>query len=235
MSQNTKHRSYKKYLGLLEEQDRLYDIKNALGYEKLEKPYQHGYNAFHVLRDDISRRKDAEVFQYLLDNYSVTTWSKSGVFYKVYKKHISDNRPHFKLISEEDYEKLSNKYKSYFFHDSRYDTKYWNGTVYKKYRCYLPPHYLVMKVVNDYVTHKRVVDSEIERELDFVNKQVYELAREIQPYYEGFVSKYRKFKAKATRNSDKVNLKKNLNAKKYHGWVIDEKFELSYKRKDYWW
>lgn len=233
MSQNTKHKSYKEYLRLLEKQDKLYDIKNALGYEKLEKPYQHGYNAFHVLRDDISRRKDAELYQYLLDNFSVTTWSKDGVFYKVFKRHISDNRPHFKLISEEEYEKLETKYKNHFFHDSRYDQKYWNGTVYKKYRCYLPPHFLVMKVVNDYITHKLIIDPQVESELDFVNNRINELAREIQPYYEGFIGKYRKIQAKAKRNADKVNIKKNLNAHKWEDYY--EKYELTYKRSDWWW
>lgn len=233
MSQNTKHREYKNYLALLRKQDELYDIKNALGYEKLEKPYQYGFNAFHVLRDDISRRKDADVFQYLLDTYSTTPWSKDGIFYRKYKRYNSDNRPKFRLISEADYEKLEPKYKKHFIHDAKEDRKFWNGTVYKYYRCYLPPHFLVMKVVNYYITHKQVIDATVESELNFVNNKIYELEREIQPWYEGFIGKYRKIQAKAKRNADKVNIKKNLKAHKYEDYY--EKYELTYKRSDWWW
>lgn len=234
MSQNTKHKFYKKYLELLEKQSNLYDIKDALGYEKLEKPYQYGYNAFHVLRDDISRRKDADVFQYLLDNYSVTTWSKDGVFYKVYKKYISDNRPHFKLICEADYLKLETKYKKFFIHIEKEDRKFWNGTVMKYYRCYLEPHFLVMKIANSYITHKRVIDGEVEQELDFVNDKIYELEREISPWYEGFITKHRRIQAKAKRRSDKVNLKKNVTCQ-YYGWNFQEKYPLTYKKTNSWW
>lgn len=234
MSQNTKHKFYKEYLELLRKQDELYDIKNALGYEKLEKPYQYGYNAFHVLRDDISRRKDADVFQHLLDNYSVTTWSKDGVFYRVYRKFVSDNRPHFKLICEADYLKLEPKYKKYFRHVEDKDQKFWNGTVNKFYRCYLEPHFLVMKVVNSYITHKKVIDSEIERELDFVDDKIYQLQEIIEPWNDTFITKARRIQAKAHRRSDKVNLKKNLTCQ-YYGWNFEEKYPLNYKKTNDWW
>jgi hypothetical protein len=234
MSQNTKHKFYKKYLGLLEEQDKLYDIKNSLGYEKLEKPYQYGYEAFNVLRDDISRRKDADIFQYLLDEYSSTTWSKDGIFYKVYKKYISDNRPKFKLISEADYLKLEPKYKKFFSHVEKEDKKFWNGTVNKYYRCYIEPHFLVMKIVNFYITHKKIIDNEVESDLHFVNDKIYELERVISPWYDGFITKHRRMQSKSQRRSDKVNVKKNLNANKYE-WYIDEEYPLTHKKTNNWW
>ena len=234
MSKNTKHKFYKQYLELLEKESKLDDIKNALGYEKLENPYQYGYNAFHVLRDDISRRKDAEVFQYLLDNYSVTTWSKDGNFYKTYKKYVIDNRPHFKLICEADYLNLEPKYKKFFIHIEKEDRKFWNGTVNKYYRCYFEPHFLVMKIVNNYITHKKVIDSEVERELSYVRDKIYYLQEIIEPWNDTFITKAKRIQAKADRRCDKVNIKKNLNANKYE-WYIDEKYPLTHKKTNNWW
>lgn len=233
MSKNTKHKFYKKYLELERKRDSLYDIKDALGYEKLEKPYQYGYNAFHVLRDDISRRKDADVFQYLLDNFSVTTWSKNGVFYSVYKKYVSDNRPHFRLITEADYLKLEPKYKKHFYHVSDKDQKFWNGTVNKFYRCYLEPHFLVMKVVNSYITHKKVIDNEVERELSYVSDKIYYLQEIIEPWNDRFITKAKKIQTKANRRSDKVNINKNLKTNN-NEWY-DEKYSLSYNKTKNWW
>lgn len=235
MSKNTKHKFWKEYLQLLDRESKIQDAQAALGYVELEKPYHHGFNAYLILREDIARRQDAEIFQYLLDNYAYETWSRDTIFYKKTKNGYIDNRPSFKEISEADYLKLDPRYKKYFVHITKRDTPSWDGTIRKFYKCYLEPHYLVMKIKKSYITHRKVIDGELEREFKFVNDKIWDLQQIIQPWEDGFVTEAKRYQNKQLRRRDKINLKKNLTNYRF---IIygDEKYQLTTKRESgYWW
>lgn len=231
MSKNTKHKFYKEYIKLLNRRSEINKAQKALGYVELEKPYQYGFNAYLTLREDVARREDAHVYQYLIDNYSYQTFSKDGVFSGKKKKHYWDNTPKFKLISEAEYLKVEPKYVKFFHHERTNNDRRWDGTVRKYYRCYFEPHYLVMKVVKNFITHKKVIDGELEREEQFVRDKIWDLEMIMKPWYEGYVVYAKHYQNKQLRRKDKVNLKKNLSID-----YDDEKYHLTTKRETgYWW
>lgn len=235
MSKNTKHKFYKQYLELLRRQSDIQDAQDALGYVELEKPYHYGFNAYLTLREDVARRQDADVYQYLLDTYAYETWSKDGIFYHVRRKYIVDSRPSFSLVAEADYEKIEPRYKKFFKHVPKEDRPSWNGEVKRFYKCYIEPHYLVMEIKKSYVTHQKVIDGELERELDYVNNKIWDLQQIIQPWSETFVTEAKRYQHKQLRRRDKINLKKNLKHRKFT-WYGEEVYILTAKRETgYWW
>jgi hypothetical protein len=203
MSRNTKHKHFKRFIYLDKRFDELRDIRRNLGYEELEKPYPHGYDARLVLREDIARRKDADMLQLIVDKFSTKTWSKTGKFTNrfFFKKrwHFSDNTPKIKMLSEAEYLKLDEKLARYFYHSPSWDTKRWDGSVFKHYVCNVPSHFFVIKIKVSYITHKKVIDSELEN--------LYEI---MQPYNQrgkGFV---RRFENKRDRRHNNAALTQNL-------------------------
>ena len=248
MSKNTKHKNYKAYLRLLAEEDKLEEIKRNLGYRELEKPVHHGYEAFFVLRDDIARRADAYVFQHLIDNYTTTTWSKTKEFYIKKKRYHIDNRPTFTTISERQYTNLDLRVKKYFFHDKEYPR--WDGTIMRWFCCGIPPYYLVMKIRKSYLTHERVIDSELERQLNFVGDKLSQM-REVMPLYNNRgLTGFRKGLVKSDRAHNRQQMRKNLKTQilsedgVWEDWAKSsamnaDPYELKYKHRNnaawLWW
>jgi hypothetical protein len=210
MSKNTKHKNYKVYLRLLAEEDKLNTIRKNLGYRELPKPVQHGYNAYLVLREDIARRDDAFIYQHLIDEYSYETWSKTPEFYIKKKNYILDKTPKFKHIDENLYDRLNLRVKKFFYHDKSKDFKSWDGSVRKKYICSLPPYYFVMKVKKSYLTHEKIVDNELERQINFIKDKL-QVIRDTSPVYNnnGF-AEYRRAWSKKDRQFNKMALRKNV-------------------------
>ena len=212
MSKNTKHKDYKRYLALMERESELEAAIRNLGYVELEKPIHKGYEAYLELREDIARRQDAWVFQYIIDNWSTITWSPTTVFYEKKRCYVIDRTPKIKLMSEEQYLKLPPQVAKYFRHDYLEDKPRWNGTVAKYYSAsYVPDFYFVMKIRNSYITHRKVVDGELERDLRLVRDQLWYLRTIMKPYNVGGYTWFLKNFSKRNRRNDKIALQKNLN------------------------
>jgi hypothetical protein len=231
MSKNTKHKDYKRYLALMEKEDELEMVIKNLGYVELEKPIHKGYEAYLELREDITRRQDAWVFQYIIDNCSTITWSPTTVFYEKKRGYVIDRTPKIKLMSEEQYLKLPPQVAKYFRHNHLDDKPRWNGTVAKYYSAsYVPDFYFVMKIRNSYITHRKVVDGELERELRFVRDQLFYLRTIMSPYNETGYSAFKKDINKRNRRKDKMALRKNLNTmfiNDSHEWYKEQGVEMT--------
>lgn len=229
MSKNTKHKNYKSYLKLLAEQDKLDDIRRNLGYRELEKPRHHGYEAYLVLREDIANRDDAHIYQHLIDNYASVTWAKDGVFYYKKRGYVIDNTPSFRRVDEKHYNQLDQRILKHFFHDRLKDVSTWYG-IKKYFYCYVPSYYFVMKIRKSYLTHEKIVDGELERQISFVNDKLSQL-REVTPVYNnnGY-SDYKDDFNRSDRRFNKMTLKKNLKTNWVHssGWSNDPN-EFRYK------
>lgn len=210
---NRKNKNYKRYLALLEKESEIEKAIKNLGYVELDKPIHKGYDAYLVLRDDIARRDDAWVFQYMIDNFSTHPWSNSRVFYTP-KKPWNDNRPKLNKISEEAYKRIPPQVSKYFYYDYREDKYLWNNTVKRYYSTVcVPEHFFVVKIKKSYLTHKRVIDGELESQLQFIRDEIYRISN--YTYFSGNGRGYTWFRKSYNQKDRAYNkrvLKFNLKA-----------------------
>lgn len=165
---NTKDKNYKKYLKTQRRIREIREAKKALGYEKLDKPYQKGFNMKWGLRDDILRREDADVLIYIVEKYGTSIYSRTGEFKHWSRTHRAyiDERPRFKLIPESEYDTYVSKVQKWFKYDPAEDKySFWYGGVKRFYRVDIPDYFLVEKVEKNWVTHYKVHDEVLEQEL----------------------------------------------------------------------
>lgn len=220
MSKNTKHKHYKRLLALRERKSELEVAIKNLGYVELEKPVHHGYNAYLTLREDVARREDkvAWLYQYFIDNFAVETWSRTKEFYIKNKKgKVWDKRPYLRRLTQKEYDGFLPWVQEHLHKKTEF---VW-GQEYSYYVPYIPEHYLVTEIKNSYITHRKVVDGELESELAFVKDQMWAIEVRIKPWDESGYSKFLKTIQKANRRNDKIALKKNLNT-----IFINDSYEL---------
>ena len=219
MGKNTKRENYKEYLALQRRDEKLSDERRNLGYRELEKPIHHGYNAYLELREDVQRRIDKEglAYQYIIKNFMVETWSKTQDFVNKHKgkryhyyEYNYENKPHIRKITEREYETLHPSIQKCFY-NYRIDNKhYWGGAEQRIYSHLIPDHYLIMKIKNSYITHQKVIDSQLEREISFVDDKLQEFYN-TTPFWRGNgFTWFRRYYTKRDRRYNKTVLTKNL-------------------------
>lgn len=81
----------KQLIQLHKEENALYEQRRNLGWESLIPPVQKGWKRFFVLRDDVSRSKDAEFFQNILNKINTYDWSYRKDFI-VRKRRFGKNK-----------------------------------------------------------------------------------------------------------------------------------------------
>lgn len=154
---------------------KLYSAKWNLAKIPLDKPIRYGWYRQLVLRGDIARRKDASVFQEILNACGSSEWGRT-------KKEIEEQWernvwrrdywqwPGFRRIGKRAYRRLSVRAKKYFV---QYELRWnpWQGSV-KKYYCHVPEYFFVPTYSKAYVTHLQAVDSELESQIAFLNNQL---------------------------------------------------------------
>jgi hypothetical protein len=211
---NTKHKNYKKYLAVQRRQGEIREAQRNLGYEKLDKPYQKGWDAYWVLRKDISRRDDAEYIQSIIDYYGTTIYSRDGEFrtWSRKEKKYVDHTPSIKTLSEKEYNNLKPWAKKWFEHDPSKDTYYWWFTEPRRYyKCTIPKYFLKMKKVKHWVTHYKVMDEVLEQEyaeLDALEERLVDyrswwtFGKSAKPY--------KKYRSKEFRLKEKRAIKKAM-------------------------
>lgn len=152
-------------------------IRNQ-GYYKLEKPIPHGWYETFVLRDDISRREDADFYQEILDVCNSSIWSLDGKFiFRDDKKRKHRKKPVLKVINLNQYSKLSDKVKE-FFKDVTFEySRYWRiGYTDRYYRCTLT-YEIVTKISRSYITHRREHNSDLYSTGNDIDKKLFYLTK----------------------------------------------------------
>ena len=184
-----------------------------LGEIPLPKPIRNGWYKHLVMRTDISRRKDAHIFQEILDVCARWVWgSDKKIADKMWAHHIKHNRDWqwagLAWITKDKYQLLSPRAKSYFV---EYEWKWtpWQGSI-KRYYCHAPKYYFVTTFEKAYITHIRVIDAELEKRIAELNNQL--LSNELYPYlwnnYGGWIHKWwRKQEIRKMRHRSKMALK----------------------------
>jgi len=178
MSKNTKKESYKPFIKLINERAKIWKLIDDLGYIELEEPIHHGYDSFFVLRDDISRRKDAPLLEDLLKNYTSVAWCRNKDFIVKRRGKKEKIEPSLVHVSVAAYLLFSPKKQEFF---TKHFIRGWHS-VREVYCLNLPRHYYVIKKKKSYITHRKVMDAQLQSDLDLVYDQINEITEVSNPY-----------------------------------------------------
>jgi hypothetical protein len=139
-------------------QDAIYDLPKI----KLDKPRFVGYKRYYFLRDDIVRRKDANVFRSILEKLNTTVYSRKK---DEFGRYDFDNPPfdvkqRIKTLSLKSYEKLTPELQKHFIKITNWDWR-------KKESRYefLHPYMFVLKIKHNYITEVPILDKDMESEI----------------------------------------------------------------------
>jgi hypothetical protein len=175
---NSKDKNFKKILKLERRQVEVWEAQRKLGYEKLEVPYQKGWEAHWVLRHDAARREDADKLQSLLNRVNKTIYSDNKEF-KEWNRHdrvYQYQKPGLSYVPEREIQGWHNWAVKWFKHVPSEDKyNHWYGGHIRQFRYDIPSYYLVMKVEKRLVTHYRVVDEVLEQESAELSDKISEL------------------------------------------------------------
>lgn len=167
----------KEFLALCRRRDSLYDKVRNSPLQKLEVPYQSGWDIYVDVRDDIKNRKDYPLIKYLIDNHTkpehtdnvklvrmcrrIKSWSAIREdLWKEARKHKSLHIPQlftYKRYDLEFYNNLPEQVKKHF--QLRTDIFYLGGNESKRFYTTLeiPDYWIQLKVKPHMVTHERIL------------------------------------------------------------------------------
>ncbi|UTW61960.1 hypothetical protein KFE98_18405 [bacterium SCSIO 12741] len=155
------------------EQVRLNWEYRKLGYEPLENPVRHGWFKFLVLRDDIARRADATIFQEILDKCGYRIWAANKpLLHQYWEEYPMKNRnflyPGIRKISPKTYRLLSEEAQKWF----RKTVQSWSPWIGYRYQYHLlvPLYFFRPKMERAYITHRKVIDSDLDRRSDEIER-----------------------------------------------------------------
>ncbi len=189
------------------------EIKNAIrnqSWIELEEPIHHGFYVEYVLRDDILRRADADVYQEALDACMEKVWNRTEEFRKRNKqtKRWEPIKPMMKDIRREDYEKLSPAAQKLFYENTTKERRYWRyGFSDKWFTCSLT-YELVNIISKAYITHRREHDGVLHQQ-EAENDKIMHNISNGHPY--GGWRYYSKFEHKMEHKAEKLSSERELN------------------------
>jgi len=158
----------KEVLAIQRELRKLRNAKWNLGSYELPKPIRHGWYKHFRLRDDIARRRDAKVFQNVLDVAGMKIWGRD-------KKHMEkvwawamrrDPRvlvPGIYKLDKKRYRSLLPAAQKY-FEGFELNWTYWRGS-HMEYHCRVPSYFFVPTSTKAYITHRKIIDAQLEMEI----------------------------------------------------------------------
>jgi hypothetical protein len=164
-----KSQRLKEYKRLEKEYNSLWKIKCNLGWYKLEKPIRHGWYKQLTLRTDISRRKDAWIFEEVISNAGMIAWGRDKKMAdKIWVKKLRKSEcrifdyPGMKRILRKDYQKLKPKVQACFIPVPKNIGNYYTGD----YISILPSWYFETYYEKAFITHRRILDPELDSRMD---------------------------------------------------------------------
>jgi hypothetical protein len=155
---------------------KLQTARRNLAKIPLDKPIRYGWYKQLVLREDVSRRIDAAVFQEILDMCGRHVWAKTRRLADERWEDLVRTRRRnwqwcgFARISKHRYNELSPGARKYF---TAYEWKWtpWQGSI-QRYYCHVPKCYFVLTYKKAYITHLQSVDSELDSKIASLENQM---------------------------------------------------------------
>lgn len=173
MLRNKREEKDKEIRALVREMDELHDVIWNAPIVKLDKPYQNGWVKCHVVRDDFTRRNDAEVFHRILKKVGGSAFSRREDFKGRDGKEYG---PSLYIIGENEWKTLGwPDYYAKHFHFGwhriySYDGFEYGGHLRKGYAV-LRPFCFDTVVKPHFITHVRKVIPEAESRLQEIRNQ----------------------------------------------------------------
>lgn len=182
----------KQLIGLSKRRSILRAQQRALPLVELEKPYQKGWKRYFVLREDFRAGTLAEFYTNLLAKINTVEYHYDKTFkkkkrrkgrygYEIRKQNLRELSPYSWNCSRLN---LSEQEKACFTQVETFDIKTRRQEI--KYVITEPWRY-VLKIAPHMITHKKMVDNDIERELDDIARYIrnYDLAPRIDRLIRG--------------------------------------------------
>jgi len=166
----------KQLIQLDKRRDELWEQKKLLPKVALEHPYQRGWKRFFVLRDDIKRGTQAEFYETLLPKINTVEYHHDKSF-KRKKRRKGRNvyvvkqqllREFYDYSWQANRMKLTDEEKACFTRIEFINT---SRRLDVKYVITEPWRYLI-KIVPNMVTHIKLMDTDIERELSYIDDHI---------------------------------------------------------------
>ncbi len=143
--------------------------KSELEPVPLEKPIRNGWYKHLILRDDIARRKDADLYQEILNVGAQWVWGNTKkAANKKWDRYVIENKewiwPGFACIDSDQHKSLPEKAKQLFY---KYELSWssWRGRS-VRYYCLVPSYYFKIVYSKAYITHLQLIDSELQQRVD---------------------------------------------------------------------
>ncbi len=172
-----KFKTEKELISLWKKKWRLMEGKRSYNKVELPKPERWGYKRFFVLREDVEKSKEANFFKGILKIVQNVLLSRDRKFeYKDYKTKTKkpilqeirsiDHREWNKLIAEN---KLTEKQKSFFEQKWKSNERGGGGRWVFEFK---KPWVFVTKVQIHYITHRIIIDPQLESELRELSNRI---------------------------------------------------------------
>ncbi len=166
---NEIERRKKEVRAIKTEQRRLWQARRNLGSYELKKPIRHGWYKHLELRKDISRRKDAAIFQNIIDVAGANIWAREkkladAKWSYMLNRENAHVEPGILKLDKRQFKKLMHKAKAHF---ERVEVRAsWGFGTVKEFHCTVPHYYFVETYTKAYITHRKIIDAELERKSD---------------------------------------------------------------------
>lgn len=201
----------KHLLSLHKEHRKLLNVQRSAPLIELDEPYQRGWVRFFRLRDDASRREDAETLKEILDEINVYQYCRKGTFTQKNKKTGVEepigHNPKKYNVKEWCLYKWPPIYHKYFEIRLVTERNWRNQLVRNQRYVFKYPFYFVSHIEKHFVTHQRVGMPEIDARLAEIEDCLYQ--QDIQGRLDNLLGfKYRwhpQRVARSTANYQAVN------------------------------
>ncbi len=222
---NKQYLKEKEYLRLKNALDANYKAQRNLGWVELEEPIHRGYTSYLKLRNDISNREDAWIFEGIIERFGSTHHlkRKNDISLLNNKKNRCNinyyHNPLIRDIKQKDYDYLIPQAQKHFI--KRINNNPWQSDT---YACIIPNFYFEIKIEKHWVTRQRIFDEILAQEYSEIKYQLE--ANHYDRFYRWYASAPKSFR-KILNKSQRAKAKNIL-----HNIYYKEKemeFEDNYK------
>lgn len=151
--------------------DILRKAQRNLGFVELQPPIRSGWERLFVLRSDLKHHKDYKTLQSILTKIQNTVVSQNKNFViKTKRKKSKPIEQNLNHLTDKEYEKLEDKEKDYFCPRWTY-SKIWKMS----FRTWhiTKPQFFEYKIQPHYITKVKLMDPDIEKEINFINSRLF--------------------------------------------------------------
>ena len=164
MQRNKHWHKHKKFLGLNISLDENNQAQQDLGFVDIP-PRPHGWISYFTLREDITFRHDAWVFQKIIDICGKKAWRKKNNFH-ITGEHFQS--PYFRELDEYDFDKVPIALRKWF-------TYRFTKRGYIKWYSIVPNFFFETKVERHYITKIHIIDEVLLQEEAEIESQLYSM------------------------------------------------------------